>query len=133
MIYEEIESRGIDVIPDYTNYDDETLFKIKQEIEHQLVDRGINYNYIHPGVYVVGEDIKADNAVFTALSPNRTHTAIYIYDKDTYDPAKWTDPNGFELISYGETCQLTLLEGSVLKIEGGALVSFRDTAPSWAP
>lgn len=134
VVYEEIESRGIDFIPDYANYDDETLFKIKQEIEHQLADRGINDDYIHPGVYVVGEDIRPGTVIFTALSPDkRSYTNISIYDKDTYDPKMWTEPKGYESMYYGQTCQLTLSDGSVLKIEGGALVSFRDTAPSWAP
>ena len=115
---------------DFSAFTDSDILEIQQEVNNELSSRGILDDIIYQGKYIVGEDIRSGNLVFTYVANENSTNKVTIFVK--------TGKNGQnicrEILYPGCSCQIKVNDGELIEIcDGSLIVTFRDSKPSWAP
>lgn len=103
--------------------------KLDSAIQEQF-DCALDASSMYQGVYVVGEDIKAGDYLFTSTS--KTYFMCHLYEDMAHKEAH--DGGQHEtLLQIGDTLSLKLEEGMVLVVDQGVVHVKLIEKPGWAP
>lgn len=105
---------------------DEELFRLKDLVVSEINRRGLLNDWIYPGNYIVGTDIKPGKYILTGISSKTANYKIIEVDTD-----EWLHVLS---INYGEQWLIELEEGTELYIADHPIkIEAYSATPSWAP
>lgn len=126
---EEIDLSGMDL---------PTLLKLHEQLDaaiQEQVDCLLDSNNIFQGVYVVGKDIKPGYYLVTCIVDSEDE-GNFDFFYELYDSEEtYTKHNRsmFDRFNAGDSTQLNLQDGMVLRIVNGTALIQETDKPAWAP
>lgn len=126
---EEIDLSGMDL---------PTLLKLHEQLDaaiQEQIDCLLDSNNIFQGVYVVGKDIKSGYYLVTCIIDSEDE-GNFDFFYELYDSeGTYTKHNRsmFDRFNVGDSTQLNLQDGMVLRIVNGTALIQETDKPAWAP
>lgn len=126
---EEIDLSGMDL---------PTLLKLHEQLDaaiQEQVDCLLDSNNIFQGVYVVGKDIKSGYYLVTCVvdSEDEGNFDFFYELYDSEETYAKHNRSMFDRFNVGDSTQLNLQDGMVLRIVNGTALIQETDKPAWAP
>ena len=103
---------------DFSTLSDEELIDIQNNLNNEILKRGLKKAKLPSGLYEAGVDVPAGTYVVTAITQNeRYYPLIRIYKDINSATALLGIPIFQEVLTHYGECKVTLEEGYVLKLE----------------
>lgn len=123
---------------DLSSMDLPTLLKLHEQLDaaiQEQVDCLLDSNNIFQGIYVVGKDIKPGYYLATCIVDSEDE-GNFDFFYELYDSEEaYTKHNRsmFDRFNVGDSTQLNLQDGMVLRIVNGTALIQETDKPAWAP
>ena len=123
---------------DLSSMDLPTLLKLHEQLDaaiQEQIDCLLDSNNIFQGVYVVGKDIKPGYYLVTCIVDSEDE-GNFDFFYELYDSEEtYTKHNRsmFDRFNVGDSTQLNLQDGMVLRIVNGTALIQETDKPAWAP